>query len=425
MYKRYFKEKAGHIMTDYNEIRKADPEIFEIMEMEEKRQESFLELIASENIVSKAVMQAAGSHLTNKYAEGYPGKRNYGGCEYVDMVEELAKKRAMSLFGAEYANVQPHSGSQANLAVFQAFMKPGDTLLGMDISHGGHITHGSPENLSGKMYNVITYGVRRDTETIDYDKVEDLIRIHRPRIVIAGASAYPRNIDFKVMSEMAHRYDALLMADMAHIAGLVAAEEHMNPVEYADVVTSATNKTLRGPRGGFILCREEYGKLIDRAVFPGTQGGPLMNVIAAKAVCFREAMTQKFRKYQKQTVKNAKTLAERIMANGIRVVSGGTDNHLILADVYRSGMTGKQAEILLDKAHITLNKCSIPFETLSPFETSGIRIGTPSVTSRGFTEKECEKIADLISLVINDGEIAVPVVRGEVDRLTKEFPIYR
>ena len=375
-------------MIDLSLIKRVDEELYESMELELKRQRNNIELIASENIVSPAVMAAMGTHFTNKYAEGYPGKRYYGGCQFVDVAEELARERAKKVFGAEHANVQPHSGAQANFAVYFALLKPGDTIMGMNLAHGGHLTHGSPVNVSGSYFNIVPYGVEEDTLVIDYDNVEKIAKECNPKIIVAGASAYPRAIDFKRLREIADSVGAILMVDMAHIAGLVAAGLHENPVKYAQIVTTTTHKTLRGPRGGMILCTEEYAKAIDKAVFPGTQGGPLMHVIAAKAVALKEAMTDEFKQYQTQIVKNAKKLAETLMNEGIDLVSGGTDNHLMLIDLTKKGLTGKEIEKLLDEAHITANKNAIPFDPEKPFVTSGIRIGTPAVTSRGMKEDE-------------------------------------
>lgn len=414
-------------MLDFSEIKRVDPELYDSMEKELIRQRGNIELIASENIVSEAVMQAMGSHLTNKYAEGYPAKRYYGGCEFVDISENLARDRAKELFGAEHANVQPHSGAQANTAVYFAMLEPGDTILGMSLAHGGHLTHGSPVNISGKYFRVVPYGVSNTTETIDYDALEALALREKPKMIVAGASAYPRALDFERFSEIAKKVGAYLMVDMAHIAGLVAAGLHQNPVPYADFVTTTTHKTLRGPRGGMILCKEEYAKQIDKAIFPGTQGGPLMHVIAAKAVSFKEALSDEFKVYQRQIVKNAAALADQLTKNGFRLVSGGTDNHLMLVDVYEKGITGKDAEKLLDSAHITVNKNTIPNETLSPFIASGIRVGTPAVTSRGFGEEQCRQVADLIAelLLAEDREAAVQSVSAKVAQLCEQFPIYQ
>lgn len=413
-------------MLDFSEVKRVDPELYDSMEKELNRQRGNIELIASENIVSKAVLQAMGSHLTNKYAEGYPGKRYYGGCEFVDVTENLARERAKKLFGAEHANVQPHSGAQANTAVYFAMLEPGDTILGMSLAHGGHLTHGSPVNISGKYFRVVPYGVDNETEMINYDALEELALKEKPRMIVAGASAYPRAIDFERFSQIAKKVGAYLMVDMAHIAGLVAAGLHQNPVLYADFVTTTTHKTLRGPRGGLILCKEEYAKQIDKAIFPGTQGGPLMHVIASKAVSFQEALSDEFKQYQQQIVKNAAALADQLKKNGFRLVSGGTDNHLMLVDVYEKGITGKDAEKLLDLAHITVNKNTIPNETLSPFIASGIRVGTPAVTSRGFKEEQCRQIADLMHrlLTAEDRDAAVREVSAKVAELCKQFPIY-
>lgn len=413
-------------MLDFSEVKRVDPELYDSMEKELNRQRGNIELIASENIVSKAVMQAMGSHLTNKYAEGYPGKRYYGGCEFVDITENLARERAKKLFGAEHANVQPHSGAQANTAVYFAMLEPGDTILGMSLAHGGHLTHGSPVNISGKYFRVVPYGVDNQTEMINYDALEELAVKEKPKMIVAGASAYPRAIDFERFSQIAKKVGAYLMVDMAHIAGLVAAGLHQNPVPYADFVTTTTHKTLRGPRGGLILCKEEYAKQIDKAIFPGTQGGPLMHVIASKAVSFQEALSDEFKQYQQQIVKNAAALADQLKKNGFRLVSGGTDNHLMLVDVYEKGITGKDAEKLLDLAHITVNKNTIPNETLSPFIASGIRVGTPAVTSRGFKEEQCRQIADLMHhlLTAEDRDAAVREVSAKVAELCEQFPIY-
>ncbi|MEG1813904.1 MAG: serine hydroxymethyltransferase, partial [Clostridia bacterium] len=367
-------------MLNYPSVEKNDPEIFAAMELELNRQRQHIELIASENFVSPAVMEAMGSHLTNKYAEGYPGKRYYGGCQFIDIVENLARDRACQLFGADHANVQPHSGAQANLAVYFALLNLGDTILGMNLAHGGHLTHGSPVNMSGKYFHIVPYGVRASDETIDYEALYDIAMENKPKLIVAGASAYPRALDFKKFREIADACGALLMVDMAHIAGLVAAGEHESPVPYADIVTTTTHKTLRGPRGGMILCREQYAKAIDKAIFPGTQGGPLEHIIAAKAVCFKEAMSPEFKTYQHQIILNARALAEALMANGLKLVSGGTDNHLMLLNLTNTGVTGKALEKLLDSANITANKNTIPFETQSPFITSGVRLGTPAVT---------------------------------------------
>lgn len=402
-----------------------DPEVAEAIAQEEGRQRNKIELIASENFVSRAVMAAQGSVLTNKYAEGYPGKRYYGGCEYVDIVEDLARERIKKLFGADHANVQPHSGAQANTAVYFAVLKPGDTVLGMNLSHGGHLTHGSPVNLSGKYFNFVAYGVEPETEVIDYEKVRTLALEHHPKLIVAGASAYPRIIDFPKLREIADEAGSLLMVDMAHIAGLVAAGIHPSPVPYAHFVTSTTHKTLRGPRGGLILCQEEYAKAIDKAIFPGIQGGPLMHVIAAKAVAFGEALKPEFKEYQKNIVLNAKTLAESLTKKGFRLVSGGTDNHLILVDVRPKGLTGKEAEHILDEVGITVNKNTIPYDTASPNVTSGIRIGTPAVTTRGMNPQAMERIAEAIDLALTkQDETSFSQAKEIVASLCKEFPLY-
>ena len=412
-------------MIDLSTIKKQDEEVFGAMDRELARQRGNLELIASENIVTPAVMAAMGSHLTNKYAEGYPGKRYYGGCAYVDEVETIAIERVKKIFGAGYANVQPHSGANANLAVYFALLEVGDTILGMNLAHGGHLTHGSPVNMSGKNYNIVPYGAKKETGRIDYDEVERLALEHRPKLIVAGASAYPRAIDFKAFRRIADRVGAYLMVDMAHIAGLVAAGEHANPMEYAHVVTTTTHKTLRGPRGGVILTNdEEIAKKINKSIFPGTQGGPLMHVIAAKAVAFGEALTPEFRAYQHQIVLNAKAMSERFLKNGVNLVSGGTDNHLMLLDLTSNHITGKELETLLDEAHITVNKNAIPFDTEKPFVTSGVRIGTPSVTQRGMKEEDCVYIADLITDIIKHREAAVERVKAAVIALCEKFPIY-
>lgn len=409
----------------FESIKKVDNEVFQIIQEETERQEHNIELIASENFTSKAVMEAMGSQLTNKYAEGYPGKRYYGGCEVVDKVEELARERMKKLFNAEHANVQPHAGSQANMAVYFAFLKPGDTILGMNLSHGGHLTHGSPVNFSGKMYNIISYGVNRETETIDYEELKKLAIKNKPKMIVAGASAYPRVIDFKKLREISDEVGAYLMVDMAHIAGLVAAGVHPSPVPYADFVTTTTHKTLRGPRGGAILCKEKYAKDIDKSIFPGMQGGPLMHIIAAKAICFEEAMSSAFKEYIEQVVKNAKVLGEELVRYGFRLVSGGTDNHLLLVDLTNKNITGKEAEKLLDEARITVNKNTIPFETQSPFVTSGIRIGTSAVTTRGFKEEEMKEIAYLINEVIESKGSKVEEVKLRVNSICSKYPIYK
>ena len=412
-------------MYSTEEIRKNDPQVADAIEAEVKRQRSKIELIASENFVSNAVIEAMGTPLTNKYAEGYPGKRYYGGCECVDIVENLAIERAKKIFGAEHANVQPHSGAQANMAVFFACLNPGDTVLGMNLSHGGHLSHGSPVNMSGKYFNIVPYGVEEGSEVLDYDKVRALALEHKPKLIVAGASAYSRTLDFEKFSQIAKEVGAYLMVDIAHIAGLVAAGLHPNPVPYADFVTSTTHKTLRGPRGGMILCKQEYAQMINKAVFPGIQGGPLMHIIAAKAVCFGEALTDEFKAYQKQIVKNASALADALMEKGFRLVSGGTDNHLMLVDLKAMELTGKEAEKMLDEVGITVNKNTIPFETTSPFITSGLRIGTPAVTSRGMKEEDMKEIADLIYLTLNDFEANQDAVRERVAALCEKYPLYK
>ena len=406
-------------MVNFDLIAKTDSEIAELMEKELRRQQHHLELIASENIVSEAVMEAMGSHLT-----GYPGKRYYGGCEFVDGVETIAIERAKKLFGAEHANVQPHSGAQANMAVYLAFLKPGDKILGLDLSHGGHLTHGAKVNTSGKMYESHFYGVDPETEVLDYDDIRAKALEIKPQMIVAGASAYPRIIDFKKIREICDEVGAYMFVDMAHIAGLVAAGLHPSPVPYADVVTTTTHKTLRGPRGGLILCKEEYAKKIDSAVFPGHQGGPLMHIIAAKAVCFKEALDPSFKDYQAQIIKNAKAMAERLVENGFKIISGGTDNHMMLVDVTPFGANGRDVQNLLESANITLNKNSIPNEKLSPALTSGVRIGTPAVTTRGMKEEECVYIADLITELIKGGEAKVDEIKVKVVELCDKFPIY-
>ncbi|HDD1106485.1 TPA: serine hydroxymethyltransferase [Staphylococcus aureus] len=409
-------------------ITKQDKVIAEAIEREFQRQNSNIELIASENFVSEAVMEAQGSVLTNKYAEGYPGRRYYGGCEFVDVTESIAIDRAKALFGAEHVNVQPHSGSQANMAVYLVALEMGDTVLGMNLSHGGHLTHGAPVNFSGKFYNFVEYGVDKDTERINYDEVRKLALEHKPKLIVAGASAYSRTIDFKKFKEIADEVNAKLMVDMAHIAGLVAAGLHPNPVEYADFVTTTTHKTLRGPRGGMILCKEEYKKDIDKTIFPGIQGGPLEHVIAAKAVAFGEALENNFKTYQQQVVKNAKVLAEALINEGFRIVSGGTDNHLVAVDVKGSiGHTGKEAEETLDSVGITCNKNTIPFDQEKPFVTSGIRLGTPAATTRGFDEKAFEEVAKIISLALKNSkdEEKLQQAKERVAKLTAEYPLYQ
>ena len=412
-------EKSMAYLAEY------DAEVAASMEREYARQKRNIELIASENVASMAVIAAIGSVLTNKYAEGYPGKRYYGGCEFVDEVETLAIERAKALFGAQYANVQPHSGAQANLAAYAAMLKPGETLMGMDLANGGHLTHGAKVNLSGKYYQSVTYGVNNETGVIDFNMIEDMVKTHRPRVVVAGASAYPRAIDFKTFAEIAHRYDAYLMVDMAHIAGLVAGGQHMNPVPYADVVTTTTHKTLRGPRGGMILTNsEELNKKINSAVFPGSQGGPLMHVIAGKAVCLKEAASPAFRQYAADVVKNAAAMAESLRAHGFDMVSGGTDNHLVLVDLRKKGITGKELQDKLDTVNITLNKNAIPNDPQKPGITSGVRIGTPVVTTRGFVASEMEEIVDCIDMVCADYEGNRAKVIDKVAALIEKHPIY-
>jgi glycine hydroxymethyltransferase len=407
-------------------LAEVDPEIAEAIRNETARQSSGLELIASENFVSSAILEAAGSVLTNKYAEGYPGKRYYGGCEFVDVAESLAISRAKALFGADHANVQPHSGAQANMAVYFALLQPGDTVLGMNLAHGGHLTHGHPLNFSGKLFTIVPYGVRRDDERIDYDELSRLADEHKPKMIVVGASAYPRVIDFPRIAEVATRVGAPMMVDMAHIAGLVAGGVHPSPVAHADFVTTTTHKTLRGPRAGLVLCRERYAKELDRTVFPGVQGGPLMHIIAAKAVCFKEAAEPEFATYQRQIVANAKRLANNLASAGFRVVSGGTDNHLMLIDVFSKGLTGKVAEAALGKAAITVNKNAIPFDQNPPMVASGIRLGTPAVTTRGMGEREMDLIADYITraLASTDDDRALTSVKLEVEQLCRKFPLY-
>lgn len=409
----------------YDELKNFDPEVYASCRREFDRQQHNIELIASENIVSEAVLIAAGTPLTNKYAEGYPSKRYYGGCQFVDEVEEIARERAKKLFGAEHANVQPHSGASANLAVFFALLEPGDTVLSMSLAEGGHLSHGSPVNISGKYFNIVSYGVDTKTQLIDYDEVERLAKEHKPKLILAGASAYPRKIDFARFRSIADEVGAYLMVDMAHIAGLVAAGEHESPVPYADVVTTTTHKTLRGPRGGMILCREKYAKAIDKAIFPGTQGGPLMHIIAAKAVALGEALTDDFKKYQHQIILNARALADDLKAEGFNLVSGGTDNHLILLDLRNFSLTGKAYEHMLDEVHITANKNAIPADPESPFVTSGLRVGTPAVTSRGFKEEEMKKIARWLKRVAVDFENSKEDITDEVITLCEKCPIYR
>ena len=406
-------------------IRQTDPEVADAIGLELNRQRTHVELIASENFVSPAVMAAMGTCLTNKNAEGYPGKRYYGGCEFVDIIEDLARKRACELFGADHANVQPHSGAQANMAVYFAVLKPGDTVMGMSLSNGGHLTHGSPVNMSGSYFNFVPYGVSSETEMIDYDEVLRLAKENKPKLIVAGASAYPRVIDFKTLRAIADEVGAMLMVDMAHIAGLVAAGEHPSPVPFADFVTTTTHKTLRGPRGGMILCREEYAKAIDKAIFPGTQGGPLEHVIAGKAVCLGEALKEDFRTYQHQIILNAKEMERTFREEGVRMVSDGTDNHLLLLDFTGTEMTGKQMEALLEEANITVNKNTVPNETRSPFVTSGIRVGTPAATSRGLKEPEMKKVASWIARVLREGEAAVPSIKTQVENMMAGYPLYQ
>jgi glycine hydroxymethyltransferase len=408
-------------------LRKTDPEIATAIEQEIERQRTKLELIASENFTSPAVLEAQGSIMTNKYAEGYPGKRYYGGCEFVDIAESLAILRAKELFGADHANVQPHSGSQANMEVYFAALKPGDTLLGMNLSQGGHLTHGSPVNFSGKYFNIVPYGVDKETEQIDFKQVRDLAKEYKPKMIVVGGSAYPRIFDFSKFREIASEVGAYVMTDMAHIAGLIVGKIHPNPVPYSDFVTSTTHKTLRGPRGGMILCKQEFAQMIDKNVFPGMQGGPLMHVIAAKAVAFKEAMTEEFQRYQEQIVKNAKAMAEELKRHGFRLVSGGTDNHLMLVNLTNKNLTGKEAEKALDSAGITVNKNTVPFDTQSPFVTSGIRIGTPAITTRGMKEAECIQIARWIATVLHDiGNVELQKkVSEEVRAFCSQFPLYQ
>ncbi len=411
------------MMSFVDKIEKVDPEIAEAINKELARQRNNIELIASENIVSEAVMQAVGSPLTNKYAEGYSGKRYYGGCECVDIAEDLAIERAKKLFGADHVNVQPHSGAQANTAVYFAMLQPGDTILGMSLAHGGHLTHGSPVNISGKYFNIVPYGLD-DTGRIDYDEVRRLALEHKPKMIVCGASAYPRKIEFDKFAEIAKEVGAYLMCDIAHIAGLVVAGLHQNPVPYADFVTTTTHKTLRGPRGGMIMCKEAYAKDINKAVFPGMQGGPLMHTIAGKAVCFKEALSDEFKAYQTQVVKNAKALADALMEEGFELVSGGTDNHLMLVDLQNMNITGKEMEKRLDEVSITVNKNAVPNDPQSPFVTSGIRIGTPACTSRGFVEEDMRTIARLIKLTVTDFETKKDEIRKEVEALTAKYPLY-
>ncbi len=410
---------------NFKELEKTDKAVFDVIQKEEDRQERGIELIASENFTSKSVMEAMGSFLTNKYAEGLPGKRYYGGCHVVDIVEDLARDRIKKLFNAEYANVQPHSGSQANMAVYMSVLQPGDTVLGMDLNHGGHLTHGSKASFSGKLYNFISYGVNKETERIDYDELRNLALKHKPKMIVSGASAYPREIDFKKIKDICDEVDAYMMVDMAHIAGLIAAGKHVSPVPYADFVTTTTHKTLRGPRGGAILCKEKHAKAIDKTVFPGVQSGPLMHIIAGKAVCFGEALKDDYKVYIDQVIKNCKVLGDELLKYGFRLVTGGTDNHLILIDLTSKNITGKDAEKLLDDAGITVNKNTIPFETLSPFVTSGLRLGTPAVTTRGFKEEEMKKIAYFINYVIENRDKDLTDIKKQVNDLCSQFPIYK
>ena len=405
---------------DFSLIKENDNELYHFIMEEKERQGTNIELIASENFVSETVLQAMGSHLTNKYAEGYPGKRYYGGCEFVDKVETLARDRAKKIFGADHVNVQPHSGSNANFGVYFSVLKPGDKILGMDLSHGGHLTHGSPVNMSGSYFNVVFYGVNKETETIDYDQVREIAKKEKPKMIVAGASAYARIIDFKAFREIADDVGAYFMVDMAHIAGIIAAGLHPNPVDYADFVTTTTHKTLRGPRGGMILCKQEFAQKIDKAIFPGTQGGPLMHVIAAKAACFKEVLENDFILYQQQVLKNAKKLSEELMKRGFRIVSGGTDNHLMLIDVRNKNLTGKEAEKMLDEIHITTNKNTIPFDTQSPFITSGLRIGTPAVTTKGMKEEEMIELADIMNSALSKNEDN-SILKERVLKLTSKF----
>lgn len=405
-------------------VKKSDPEVSDAMQQELSRQRRNLELIASENIVSPAVMAAMGSVLTNKYAEGYPGKRYYGGCQYVDIVENIARDRACKLFGAEHANVQPHSGAQANLAVYFAFLKPGDTVMGMNLSEGGHLTHGSPVNMSGSYYHFVPYGVSPETGRIDYDKVKEQAMECKPKMIVAGASAYPRVIDFEKFREIADSCGAMLMVDMAHIAGLVAAGLHPNPVEWADIVTTTTHKTLRGPRGGMILCKEKYAKAIDKAIFPGTQGGPLMHIIAGKAVCLGEALKPEFKEYGKRIVANAQALAQGLLNRGVHLVSGGTDNHLMMVDLTGLELTGKELEHRLDEVRITANKNTVPNEQRSPFVTSGLRLGTPAVTTRGLKPEDMDVVAECIALAINDFDNSKETILGKVNAICEKYPLY-
>ena len=410
---------------NFDQISKNDNEVYSLIEKELERQENGIELIASENFASEAVMEAMGSYLTNKYAEGYPGKRYYGGCYVVDEIEDIARERAKKLFGAEHANVQPHSGSQANMAVYFTILEPGDTVLGMDLSHGGHLTHGSPVNFSGKLFNFVSYGVSKETEVIDYDEVRRIALECKPKLIVAGASAYSREIDFKKFRDICDEVGAYFMVDMAHIAGLVAAGYHMSPVEYADFVTTTTHKTLRGPRGGLILCKEKYAKALDKNIFPGMQGGPLMHIIAAKAVCFKEALDPSYKDYIEKVINNCKVLGDELVKHGFKLVSGGTDNHLILVDLSNKDITGKEAEHLLDSIGITLNKNTVPNETKSPFVTSGVRIGTAAVTTKGYDEEDMKEIASIINDVIESREEGSEELRNRVLKLSSKHKMYR
>ena len=423
-YKNKFYLYGDKKMIDISLIEQTDPEIAQVLKAELARQQGNIELIASENFVSPAVLAAAGSHLTNKYAEGYPAHRYYGGCHCVDVAEDLARDRLKEIFGCDHANVQPHSGASANLAVFFAMLQPGDTVMGMNLAHGGHLSHGSPVNISGKYFNIVPYGVNKDTQVIDYDEMERIAIECQPKLIVSGASAYSRVIDFKRIREICDKVGALMMVDIAHIAGLVAAGVHPSPVPYADFVTTTTHKTLRGPRGGVIMCKEEYAKQIDKAIFPGVQGGPLMHIIAAKAVAFKEALTPEFKAYQEQIVKNAKAMADEFDKLGVKMVSGGTDNHLILLDLTDKGLTGKELEHMLDDVHITVNKNAIPFDTQKPFVTSGIRIGTPAITSRGMKEDDARAIARLINKIIEEKENAYEEVCNAVAELCAKYPLY-
>src|SRR6187397_1710922 len=413
-------------LSTWRSLAETDPEIAEAIKNERHRQNAGLELIASENFVSRAILEAAGSVMTNKYAEGYPGRRYYGGCEFADVVESLAISRAKALFGADHANVQPHSGAQANMAVYFTLLKPGDTVLGMNLAHGGHLTHGHPLNFSGKLYTIVSYGVRQDDERVDYEEMERLAHERRPKMIIVGASAYPRHLDYARVARVAEAVGAAVMVDMAHVAGLVAVGLHPNPVPHADFITSTTHKTLRGPRSGLVLCREKYAKDLDRGVFPGVQGGPLMHIIAAKAVCFKEAMEPAFKDYQRQIVANAQRLASALSAQGFRLVSGGTDNHLMLVDVFSKGHTGKVAEAALGKAGITVNKNAIPFDQNPPMVASGIRVGTPAITTRGMREPEMDIIGELIARALRtpEDDAALATIKTEVERLCRKFPLY-